>query len=337
MEGKKYKVGLVLGKFMPCHAGHIYLIRTALEQCDNVILLCCSLKCEPIDGRLRYTWLLENFWKEVSEKKLLLDHIEEELPQFPYVRPNFWHTWERLITEHLHGLPKIDAFFTSETYGDKLAEVFKCAHVCVDIKRSTYPVSGTKVRENPIENINYVGSNIGFYYAKKIVFAGPESVGKSTYSAKMAKDLDFGHVEEYGRTHYEKLLEEKKPFTLQDIGLIAGGQLSLEQSRFEESGKTGLVCDTDIVATEIFSYFFFQTCPQWIKQHNRRTDYTLTLLLTPEVDLVQDGTRTWSDRWLHFNLLEDFYRSSNRAYTVISGSNHEERYKQCLEWVKQVL
>jgi len=337
MENKKYNVGLVLGKFMPCHAGHLYLIRTALERCDKVILLCCTLKTEPIDGRLRYSWLLENFWTEVQSKKLLLDHIEEELPQHPFERPNFWHTWEKIITEHLHGLPRIDAFFTSETYGDTLAQIFKCQHVCVDIERKTHPISGTKVRNNPHENSNFISPSIGFYYTKKIVIAGPESVGKTTYSSKLAKDLNFVWVEEFGRTHYEKLLEENKKFTKFDIGLIAGGQLSLEQQRYEESNLQGMVCDTDLVATEVFSYFFFNSCPQWIKEYNRKANYALTILLTPDVDLVQDGTRTWEDRWLHFNLLEDFYKSSHRPYVIVDGNNHEERYAKCLEWSKQVI
>lgn len=337
MESKKYKVGLVLGKFMPCHAGHLHLIRTALANSEHVILLCCSLKSEPIDGRLRYTWLLETFWYEIQNKILLLDHIEEELPQYPFVRPNFWETWHRVITDHLHGLPKIDAFFTSETYGDKLAEIFKCKHECVDIKRELHPISGTKVRNNPFENSSFVNDSINYYYAKKIVLAGPESVGKSTYSKMLASELNLAHVEEYGRTHYERVQRENRTFDEFDIGLIAGGQLTLEQKKFEANSCRGLVCDTDLVATEIFSYFFFQKCPQWIKDHNRKTDYSLTILLTPEVDWVQDGTRVWEDRWLHFNLLEDFYRSSSRSYVIVGGNNHQERYQNCLNWAKQIL
>ena len=335
---KKYKVGAIIMKAMPPHAGHLYLIRTALEQCEHVILLCCTLKTEPIDGRLRYSWLLETFWKHVQDGSLFLDHVEEDVPQYPYENPKFWDIWEHLIKDHIHGLKKINAFFTSESYGDTLAEIFKCDHVCVDVNRIKYPVSGTKIRSNPKEYQKHISSSIAYYYTPKIVLAGPESVGKSTYSTKLASELKLARVEEFGRTHYENLMNEQKPFTKFDIGLIAGGQLTLEQERYEQSSKmNGLICDTDLVATEIFSYFFFKSCPQWIKQHNRTAKYALTILLTPDVKYHQDGTRVWKDRWQHFGILEEFYKSSKRPYVIVSGPNHEDRYQKCKEWVKQVL
>lgn len=336
MENKKYKLGLILGKFLPPHFGHFFLIRTALSRCDNVIVLCCTLKNEPIDGRLRYTWLLETFWQEIQDKKLCLEHIEEDLPQYPHENPKFWDIWKKVISDSLDGFGKMEAIFSSELYGDRLADIFNCDHVCVDLDRTVYNVSGTSIRNEPNKNSEYISTNVSFYYAKKIVLAGPESVGKSTYSSRLANELDLCHVEEYGRTYYEKSISEKKLFTKLDIGLIAGGQLTLEQSRYEEK-PTDLICDTDLVATEIFSYFYFNACPQWIKEHNRKTKYTLTILLTPETYFVQDGTRNWEDRWLHFKLLENFYKNSNRPYVIVNGSNHEDRYKQCLDWIKQVL
>jgi cytidyltransferase-like protein len=35
---KKYKHGLALGKFMPLHAGHIYLLKTAQENCQALTI-----------------------------------------------------------------------------------------------------------------------------------------------------------------------------------------------------------------------------------------------------------------------------------------------------------
>ncbi len=33
-----YKTGLILGRFQPIHRGHLYLIETALQECDKVII-----------------------------------------------------------------------------------------------------------------------------------------------------------------------------------------------------------------------------------------------------------------------------------------------------------
>ena len=51
--------GLVLGKFLPPHAGHLYLIETALREVDHLTVLVCSLEREPIPGALRFHWMRE--------------------------------------------------------------------------------------------------------------------------------------------------------------------------------------------------------------------------------------------------------------------------------------
>lgn len=329
---KKYKKSVILGKFLPFHFGHKYLIDSAINQSETVIVLCCTLKREPIEGRLRYSWMLETYWEEICSKKIELVHIDEDLPQHPQEHPEFWSIWKRVIEEN--SKCKIEAFFTSEKYGDDLAKIFNCDHICVDIERKNFPISGTEIRNSPIDKFNFVQNSIKFYYTKKIVINGPESVGKSTYCLKLAEELRCPHVEEFGRTWYEKIMLDKDNFTYQDISIIAGGQLGLEQERFEKNTSDLLICDTDLVSTEIFSYFFFGKCPQWIKEHNRRTAYHLTFLLYPNVDYIQDGTRVWENRILHYNLLYEFYKNSKRPFVVIDDTDHENRYQRCLKIIK---
>src|SRR5579862_5927631 len=36
--GKKYKIGLVIGRFQPFHNGHEFLIKSSLEFCDKIII-----------------------------------------------------------------------------------------------------------------------------------------------------------------------------------------------------------------------------------------------------------------------------------------------------------
>jgi len=35
---KKYKVGLVIGRFQPFHNGHVYLFEKAFDQCEKIII-----------------------------------------------------------------------------------------------------------------------------------------------------------------------------------------------------------------------------------------------------------------------------------------------------------
>lgn len=39
MEQKKYKVGIVIGRFQPFHNGHKYLIEEALKICDRIFIM----------------------------------------------------------------------------------------------------------------------------------------------------------------------------------------------------------------------------------------------------------------------------------------------------------
>ena len=51
--------GLVIGKFLPPHRGHAFLIETARRQVDHLVVLVCSLGREPIPGDRRVEWLRE--------------------------------------------------------------------------------------------------------------------------------------------------------------------------------------------------------------------------------------------------------------------------------------
>ena len=58
---KNNKIGLVFGKFLPVHNGHIALIRNAQSQCDRLYVLLCVGPDEPIPGKKRLEWLLDLF------------------------------------------------------------------------------------------------------------------------------------------------------------------------------------------------------------------------------------------------------------------------------------
>lgn len=76
-------VGMILGKFMPPHRGHQYLIDFARRYCDRLYVLVCTLEREPIDGSLRYHWMQELF----PQPNVQLVHVTEDLPQEPDDHP----------------------------------------------------------------------------------------------------------------------------------------------------------------------------------------------------------------------------------------------------------
>ena len=82
--------GLVLGKFLPYHAGHAHLIRAARAQVDELVVLVCSVEREPIPGALRFRWVRD------SHSDCRVVHVAEEVPQAPEDDPEFWPIWTDL-------------------------------------------------------------------------------------------------------------------------------------------------------------------------------------------------------------------------------------------------
>src|SRR5262245_30892383 len=112
--GQRSRTGILLGKFLPLTRGHCHLIETALTQVERLTVLVCSLRSDPIDWHRRWLWVKETF------PTANVVHVTDELPSFPHEHPDFWNIWRAVC---LHYSPTIDLIFTSEDYGEKLAEV----------------------------------------------------------------------------------------------------------------------------------------------------------------------------------------------------------------------
>ena len=74
------RIGLVLGKFMPLHAGHLALVQFALKRCDTLNVVLCSHNKEPINGEVRLKWLEVTFAQEPAIKLHHMVYDTEELP-----------------------------------------------------------------------------------------------------------------------------------------------------------------------------------------------------------------------------------------------------------------
>src|SRR5688500_10481303 len=151
--------GLVLGKFLPYHAGHAHLIRTARAAVDELVVLVCSIEREPIPGALRYGWVRD------SHPDCRVVHVAEEVPQAPGDDASFWPIWIDLIARRAGA---IDVVFTSEDYGDELARRIGARHLSVDPSRLTFPVSGTAVRADPIRHWELIPTAVRPYFVRRV-------------------------------------------------------------------------------------------------------------------------------------------------------------------------
>jgi HTH-type transcriptional repressor of NAD biosynthesis genes len=317
--------GLLLGKFLPPHRGHQYLIDFARNCCRQVTVLVCSRPQDPIPGALRWRWLRELF------PELHVVHITEELPQEPAEHPDFWAIWRRVCQQ---ALPEpADLVFASEDYGWTLAEVLGARYLPVDHARALVPISGTAIRADPLGHWDLLPEPVRPWFLRRACLFGPESTGKSTLAADLARHFGTRHVAEYARG----LLDFKGGrCDAADIPLIVRGQIASEEALARQARRV-LFCDTDPLTTSIWSRWLFGDCPAWILETASQRRYDLTLLLDVDVPWVDDRQRRLGHRRRAFFAdCQATLEAHGRPYRIIRG-DWENRFRLAREAVEELL
>lgn len=320
------KNGFLLGKFMPFHRGHEFLIRTARQQVERLTVLVCSVEREPIPGWLRYHWVKNTF------PDLDVRHVTDENPQAPEDHRFSWEIWCDTIRRNTP--PDTEVVFSSEPYGDELAKRLGIRHILIDLERSTVPISATMIRANPMLHWDFIPEMVRPHYTRRIALVGPESCGKSYLAEKLATHFQTVFVEEYGRSYCEKFGTALNEL---DFAHIAGGQLYREDEMARRANRL-LFCDTELLVTQIWSEVYFKgACQPWILWANHLRRYTLFMLLTPDIPWEADGTREYAHtRAWQFERLRQELESRNLPYVVVHGG-FEERTSGAIEAVEGVL
>ena len=70
MSAKKYKVGIVIGRFQPFHLGHKYIIEKAIDNVDRLILGIGAADVRDVDNPYDVKKRVEFLNKFVKEEKL---------------------------------------------------------------------------------------------------------------------------------------------------------------------------------------------------------------------------------------------------------------------------
>ena len=96
---------------------------------------------------------------------------------------------------------------------------------------------------------------------KKVVVTGPESTGKTILSAELASRLNARWIPEFARMYVEALT---RPYTYEDVELIARHQVKEEQKLSKISGQGILILDTWLIITKIWFEVVYGAAPGWI-------------------------------------------------------------------------
>lgn len=132
---KNFSIGVVLGKFMPPHHGHRLVIQTALDQSNSVVIVVTSQANDPIPVAQRVIWLQQLYPTTTVRVLDVTFPVTDEI------------AWARGTEQAVGRRPA--AVFSSEGYGQRLAELLNCSHILVDQARKQYPISASQILQDP--------------------------------------------------------------------------------------------------------------------------------------------------------------------------------------------
>ncbi len=153
--------GLIMGKFMPLHFGHIEMIKFALKRVNELIILVVLKDAEAIEGDIRVKWLQTYF---EGQEKVKIISFHHRLPHDGNFTVANMDRWCEAIAEVV---PTIDMIISSESYGGYLAQYLGVDFCVYDQERQSFPISGTDIRKNPEAYFEWLPECVKDYYIKE--------------------------------------------------------------------------------------------------------------------------------------------------------------------------
>ncbi|MFN8077754.1 MAG: AAA family ATPase [Kineosporiaceae bacterium] len=357
---------LVIGKFLPPHAGHHHLVRSALAAADRVSVVVMAASTETIPLADRVAWLRA----EHAGEPVRVLGVTDDLP-VDYDDPDVWAGHVALMEAALAAdvavrrRPAVEALVdvvaTSEAYGPELARRFGARHLAVDPPRLRHPVSGTAVRADVVGQWGHLAPATRAGLALRVVVLGAESTGTTTLSKALAEALRArggvwaatAWVPEFGREHTVVKLEVARAlavragraqptvadlvWTPEDFLAVAAQQRDDEDTA-AAGGSPVLVCDTDAFATGVWFTRYVGGRNRQVEAVGDSRSHALYLLTDHEgVPFEQDGwrdgehLRPWMTREF-----ADRLEASGRCWRWSRGP-HEQRLAEALEAVDSLV
>ncbi|MER5311730.1 AAA family ATPase [Streptomyces sp. NPDC002773] len=348
---KRYDHGLVPGRFLPPHAGHHHLVRTAVARCQRLTVLVRASSEESLPLEDRVAWM-----REIHPDALVVGAVDD-VPV---------DGWDARMAVVRAAVPEpVDAVFSSEPYGEGLARALGAESVRVDPDRTRFPVSDAVVRADPAGSWDFLAAPVRAALTRRVVVLGAESTGTTTMALALADHYRRRGgvwartrcVPEYGREYSALKLAElraERPdatcadvaFRSADFPVIAQRQAELEEEAARD-GSPVLFCDTDAFAATIWHERYMGTTSPatgGIAAHGRQhlwllTDHRGVEFENPENPENTEGAAPRDGEhlrpWMTARFLTQLAHSGRRT-AVLSGP-HEERLASAVAAVDALL
>lgn len=317
--------GFTFGKFLPFHKGHKSLIKFALLHCKYLTVLVCCNEKEKISGEQRKKWIENSFPFNTRLKVKVFNYNTNELSDSSESNKDVSKKWASAFIDA--GI-NANILFTSEPYGDYVAQFMAIENICYDRFRIVNPISASSIRNNGKLYWKYLPKLVKKELVKKIVILGTESTGKTTMCEFIHNKYKFNYIKETGRD----IVHDSNMITTYNLTEIA----YRHRKKIEKASEKYpiLLIDTDLNTTHAYSRFCFNTD---IPRGNITTENTLYLYLNNDVKYVQDGTRfSKADRDKLDLINRQIMKEYNIPFIEITG-NYKERYDKVMVEIEKFL
>lgn len=226
--------------------GHKYLIdfaKNLIKPGGVVHVIVGTMDREPVDGESRFIAIRQAYGVNGHIK---VHHLHRDVPQDPSEHPDFWNLWRDTVREFVD--VKADDFFVaSELYGMDMAKVLGCKFMPCNRYRETIDISGTKVRDQLMDNFEFILPEFQHHIRKTVTIFGAESCGKTTMAKALSEELNGWFVPEWAREYLETVGAE---ITDEKMRSIIHGQYALQKTaRNDLFNKPFIFQDTDLFST----------------------------------------------------------------------------------------
>lgn len=139
----------------------------------------------------------------------------------------------------------------------------------------------------------------------RVGIIGPESTGKSTLAAYLARRYDGVLVKEYAREFVER--KGATDVTWDELCEIARHQIE-EIERLAVSGERLAVFDTELIVTKVWFEYAFHCVPEWLNEAIEKYKMDVYLLTYPDIPWVPDPARSNGGDAIRQELFERYER-----------------------------
>lgn len=342
-----YNVGVMYGKFLPPHRGHLNAIINSATKCyklyvvisDNKYLtesICKEYNLPIMNAKLRLKWLSIELQDLPHIKVITLD--ESNIPLYP----NGWEEWASLLEKTVP--ERFDVIFGGEIdYIQGNSKYFPYAtYEVFDYPRSIFPISATEIRKNPYAHWDYILGSARGFFSKKILITGTESCGKTTLTKYLAKTFYTSWSNEVGRYYAGRYLGgNEDAFTDDDFLSISYKQKDQDEDAIRTSNKL-VFFDTDAVVTDYYSRLYMGHSNKKVVQFIDPLKYDLVFIMTPSVEWVADGQRRNGkdeERQALHSMLYSMYLEFgfDKSKIIEIDGNYDERFTMAYHLSKSLI